>query len=231
MADNVTGNPGAGGDVIAADDVGGVKLQRVKLVLGADGVNAGDVAAGNPIPAILSAASPATTVIGTVQGGTLTKGTQGSTGFTTQALKDSGRVIVNASTAIAGVACVAVEALVALDVSRGAAATASETTHAVTANKIWRLQSLVIGIRSTAAAVLAGRFSLRYNATGACTATDPIIAEISLSSGDALVQAGREIVVPLPDCVEFSGTQQWGLTQVCNVNTGQLYASVIGFEY
>ena len=49
MADNVLITPGAG-DTIAADDVGGVKLQRVKLVLGADGVNDGDVAATNPVP-------------------------------------------------------------------------------------------------------------------------------------------------------------------------------------
>lgn len=50
MADNTTLNTGTGGDVIATDDISGVKFQRVKLVLGADGVNDGDVASGNPIP-------------------------------------------------------------------------------------------------------------------------------------------------------------------------------------
>lgn len=50
MADNTTLNPGAGGDVVAADDVGGIKYQRIKLTLGADGVNDGDVSASNPIP-------------------------------------------------------------------------------------------------------------------------------------------------------------------------------------
>lgn len=38
MADNTTLNPGVGGDVVAADDVGGVKYQRVKLDLGGDGL-------------------------------------------------------------------------------------------------------------------------------------------------------------------------------------------------
>jgi hypothetical protein len=38
------------GEVVAADDVGGVKFQRVKLVHGADGVNDGDVAEGNGLP-------------------------------------------------------------------------------------------------------------------------------------------------------------------------------------
>jgi hypothetical protein len=51
MADNTQLNSGSGGDVIASDDIGpGVKYQRVKVTLGADGVNDGDVASGNPMP-------------------------------------------------------------------------------------------------------------------------------------------------------------------------------------
>lgn len=50
MADNTQLNAGAGGDVIASDDIGGVKFQRVKLTLGGDGTNDGDVASGNPMP-------------------------------------------------------------------------------------------------------------------------------------------------------------------------------------
>jgi hypothetical protein len=45
----------ATGDIIAADEISGVKFQRIKLVLGADGVNAGDVASGNPMPVQASA--------------------------------------------------------------------------------------------------------------------------------------------------------------------------------
>lgn len=55
MADDVVLNPGTGGDTIAADDVGGIKFQRVKLTLGGEGVNAGDVSTANPVP--VSAAS------------------------------------------------------------------------------------------------------------------------------------------------------------------------------
>jgi hypothetical protein len=50
MADNITTNPGTGGDTLAADDIGGVKFPRTKLVIGADGVNDGDVSAANPMP-------------------------------------------------------------------------------------------------------------------------------------------------------------------------------------
>lgn len=49
MADNVGITPGAGATV-AADDIGGILHQRVKIVVGDDGVNAGDVSLANPIP-------------------------------------------------------------------------------------------------------------------------------------------------------------------------------------
>lgn len=51
MADNTQLPIGTlDGDVYASDDIGGVKFQRVKIIHGADGVNAGDVATGNPLP-------------------------------------------------------------------------------------------------------------------------------------------------------------------------------------
>lgn len=50
MADNTQLNTGTGGDVIATDDISGVKYQRVKIVIGADGVNDGDVSSTNAMP-------------------------------------------------------------------------------------------------------------------------------------------------------------------------------------
>jgi hypothetical protein len=49
MADNVGYTPGSGAS-IAADDIGGNLFQRVKLVHGADGINAGDVSVSNGLP-------------------------------------------------------------------------------------------------------------------------------------------------------------------------------------
>ncbi len=48
MSDDVT-LPGTGADV-ATDEIGGKHFQRIKLVHGADGTNAGDVAEANPLP-------------------------------------------------------------------------------------------------------------------------------------------------------------------------------------
>lgn len=57
MADNTIINPGSGGDTIATDDISSVKYPRVKIVLGADGVNDGDVASGNRFPCAYLAAT------------------------------------------------------------------------------------------------------------------------------------------------------------------------------
>lgn len=55
MADNTnvntgTGAAGATNVPLASDDIGGVQFPRTKIVLGADGVNDGDVSSGNPMP-------------------------------------------------------------------------------------------------------------------------------------------------------------------------------------
>jgi len=49
MADNTVLNAGTGGDTMSTDDIAGIKVQRVKVQFGVDGV-ATDVAAGTPLP-------------------------------------------------------------------------------------------------------------------------------------------------------------------------------------
>ena len=49
-ADNFVSNPGTGGSTFASDDISSVHYSRIKLIHGADGVNAGDVATANPLP-------------------------------------------------------------------------------------------------------------------------------------------------------------------------------------
>ena len=53
---------GPGGATIATDDIAGVQHQRVKITLGADGVNDGDVHSGNPIPSLAMGENPLTGV-------------------------------------------------------------------------------------------------------------------------------------------------------------------------
>jgi hypothetical protein len=64
MADNTTLNPGTGGDVISTDDLGAVKVQRVKVQIGADGA-AADVNVGNAMPIRTVASSSSVNAVST----------------------------------------------------------------------------------------------------------------------------------------------------------------------
>jgi hypothetical protein len=57
MADNVGYTEGSG-KIIATDDVAGVQHQRVKITLGGDGVDNGNISASNPLPITTSSAIP-----------------------------------------------------------------------------------------------------------------------------------------------------------------------------
>ena len=208
----------AGGDTFAADDVGGAKYMRVKSVWGADG-SVNDTSAAAPMPINVTTLP------------TLTKGTQGSTGLSVQSLKDGGRVIVNCASALSGTACVTSEALIAFNISRDGAATASATSMTVTAAKRWRIQAITVGLISTSAAVLSARFCLRMEPNGGVTGSSPIIALLPVASAPATAQQGGQMFLQIPDGLEFSGTQQIALTQLCSVTTGLVYASIVGYEY
>ena len=75
MADNTTLNPGTGGDVIATDDIGGVKYQIVKISFGALDT-ATPTSAANPLPVVQTGTHTVTGTGGTFpvtdSGGSLT---------------------------------------------------------------------------------------------------------------------------------------------------------------
>jgi len=111
MADNVPITSGSGIS-IASDDISGVQYQRVKLIIGADGTNDGDVYSANPMPVVISGSSTltitgSTTVINTVSvtGSTAIVGTVTVAGTAT--ITGSTTVIntvnVTGSTAVVGV--------------------------------------------------------------------------------------------------------------------------------
>jgi hypothetical protein len=214
---------------------------RVKLT---DGTNVGTVKAASTAAiatdtSLVAALSPNTplpagaNLIGSVNAvpPTLTKGTQGATGFSMQQLKDAGRVMFSAHTVIAGIAGVAAEATLTMISQRDGTEAATAVTNAVTAGKKLRLTHIIVGFVSTAAAVVSVRVALRMNPTGAMIVTSPIVFIVPLPSGAALAQAGNIWSVEVPEAIEFSGTQQFGLTHVGSVATYTLWASLIGYEY
>jgi hypothetical protein len=83
LADNTQLSAAVGsGDVLASDDIGGVKYPRGKIVIGADGTNDGDVSASNPLPV------KGTGTAGTANAGVLT--VQGIASMTPVQVADNG---------------------------------------------------------------------------------------------------------------------------------------------
>lgn len=223
MSDNSQGNLGAGGDLFSTDDlttqngggVAGVKIIRHKPCYGDDG-DARDVSDSFPLP---------------VKGSTLTKGTQGPTGFSVQDLKDAGRVLFSAVTPVAGTTCSAAEALMALDASKAAVALGGLSTIPVTAGKRLRITGWSAGHTSSAAAVISGRLFLRCNPSGAVVIGSPALDCIVLPSAPAVAQQGASEFHAFPEALEFSGTNQIGVSQVFSVATGLVWVSLYGYEY
>jgi hypothetical protein len=150
----------------------------------------------------------------------------------TREAKNAGRTQFSAATVIGGVAAVTTEALLSMVPVRAGAAAASATSIQATSGKTLRLVAIIFSTRSTSAAVLSGRCALRMNPSGAVVASSPILAILSCAQqAAALAEAGDTCVLPLPDGIEISGTQQVGLTQLCSAATGVVYATIIGFEY
>lgn len=99
-------NPGAGGDTAAADDVGGIKYQIVKIDVGGDGVSA-PLSTSNPIP--VSDAGGSITVDGTVaatQSGTWNVGTLSTITNVVHIDDNAGSITVDGTVAISGTVAV-----------------------------------------------------------------------------------------------------------------------------
>lgn len=222
MADNVTINAGAGGDTIAADDVGGAKYQRVKCVWGADG-SVNDTSAAAPMPINVTTLP------------TLTKGTQGSTGLSVQDLKDAGRSNI-AITCYQAAGIITTEALFgAATFSKsvdGAAATTG-IQFSVTAGKKFRIQQITVSIKNTAAAAGTAKLALRYDAAnGTITNTSPIVALLDMGSNNATVANYiGPYSMPIPDGLELSASSSFGFTSLCSAVTMLHTITLTGYEY
>ena len=102
MADNVAYTPGSG-VTVAADEVGGVLLQRVKVVTGSDGTNLGDIGPTNPMPI-----SGTVQVSGPVQiSGTVTAGAGTTVVSVTGSAQVSGTVSVSGAVQVSGTVTIA----------------------------------------------------------------------------------------------------------------------------
>lgn len=183
-----------------------------------------------PVPTV--GQSNAALLNATVVGTTLTKGTQGSTGFSVQELKDAGRTYLTLSaTAAAGVTA---ETLFSLSENKGGTVTGSIGSYTITSGKTLRIQNISVSVRAGAAAVPFSRVTLRSNTAGATTATSAVVIQCPEVFGIAATTGvGGQMSMDIPDGLEIAGngTVSIGLSHLDQATTNIINVTLTGYEY
>jgi hypothetical protein len=251
MADNTTLPTGTGGDVIRDIDRAGVKTQVTQIDVGGAASESllvrGQQVAANSIPVVFASdqsthpvaatlAAETTKVIGTVNPPAITKGTQGPTGFTVQALNDAGRNLVTYYSVIP-VLATATDTLYSLTGTKSGATVAATTTPAVvTAGKtlrITRFSASYIATATTGYAIA----RLRFNTAGVVAITNPVAATLAVGAGtpatanstgseDASIAEGKEFAAGTG-----IGISVQGFSAATAAAVGYMFVSVSGYEY
>lgn len=230
---------GAGGtfanQILPTKNTDGISSQAIKPASTA--AVAGDQAAvvalhpSSPLPT-------GTNKVGTVDLATAAatgKGVQGANGVPTQDLKDAGRVNI-AITCYQAAGVITTEALfAAATFSRSADGAAASTGQqfTVTGGKRFRLQSIVVCLKNTAAAAGTSKLVLRYAAAGGTiTTASPILAVLDM--GTNMTVAGAYIdptEMALPDGVELLPASTFGFTNLAGAVTMLHTITLTGYEY
>lgn len=200
----------------------GAGTAQIGLVKVSDGTNTAVVTAGGA----LNVAAP-----------TLTKGTQAATGWSTQALKDSGRVNIMWTLEFSPAAIA--EALMTMTESRDGAAVTTFTTKVVTSGKRLHITSWNMCVENTLGVnPKRAKLRMRFNTAGAVTTASPLQANLIASVATAVNTVGTTALDDFPDGIEYlgDGTKQIGFTLefpdwVTAAQTGKVYVTIFGFEY
>lgn len=163
------------------------------------------------------------------------KGTQGAVGMAVQDLKDAGRVNV-AITCYQAAGIITTEALFASATFSRSADGATATTgqqFTVTAGKRFRIQSIVVGIKNTAAAAGVSKLVLRYlGAGGTISNSSPIAAILDMGSNGVVAGAYiGPVAMTIPEGMEFIASSTFGFTSLCGAVTMLHTITLIGYEY
>lgn len=155
----------------------------------------------------------------------LNKGTQGSTGYSVQALKDAGRSFVGLSINFANT--VTTEALLSVNINAGGTVTTA-TSYTVTAGKILVVQNITYTITDNTASCL-NTINLRSGPT--VTVTSPVYATLAMSPNSATHNFSTALSMDFPDGIMFQGGSQIALSTVADVTSCQQTISLVGYEY
>lgn len=167
---------------------------------------------------------------------TLTKGTQSATGFSTQDLKDAGRVALSFYAVAAAAGTTTTETAITLTKSSGTSATTTGTSFVVTNGKRFRITQIFVSTRGNSTATIqTTTFNLRINTAGAVTTSSTPIVLAARSATPATASAYDRAQITIPDGYEIlgDGTLQFGITAAATyvTNAPTWDVNIVGFEY
>lgn len=167
--------------------------------------------------------------LGVVTQQSLTKGTQGANGVSTQDLKDAGRTAIVLS--VTAVASVTTEAMFTLNIWKAGTVT-SATSYTVTAGKTFRIQAIQFGVRfttpSTTVTFASTTFVVRQGA-GSVTATSNVLHQDSkLAASNAPVPNSD---LPIPDGLELPAGTTIGVSHLASAATLSEDVAIFGYLY
>ena len=170
-----------------------------------------------------------------VQQAAITKGTQGTTGVTTQDLKDSGRVsvIVTCYRAAGIITTEGLFAAATFSQTRDAATPTTGQQFTITAGKRFRIQAVECSLFGNAAAAVTSKIALRAApAAGVISNTSAIIGLWDIGSNNTAT--GNYIgptFLDIPDGLELLPGYAYGFTNLSNAATVLHTIALIGYEY
>jgi hypothetical protein len=166
----------------------------------------------------------------------LTKGTQGSTGVSNQALKDAGRNVSNFFMA-SQILTTGTDTLQSLTgYKSGAAVTATTTPAVVTTGKTYRITSIQLTYVAVSAAGSA-QFTLRANTGGTVVIGSPAVASWQIGAESATAGIAQTMDISFSDGLEFAAGTGIGISMVGLNTTGGNAAAgygkitINGYEY
>lgn len=207
-------------------------MADVKQQLADATVKPASTAAAAADPSLVVALSPNSPVVQA----TLTKGTQGATGVTTQDLKDSGRVAIafTAEFSPTGTA----EAMLTMSVSKDGAGVTTGTSYAITSGKRLRITSISMTVENTlGTSIQRAYLRQRFAATGGALTSSPLQVTMA-AAASGTVKSMASNFDDIPDGLEYlgDGTRAigWSMTApdwVTASATSKVYVTILGFEY
>jgi hypothetical protein len=216
--DDVTLDAMSGGSVIATDEIASKHYQRVKLIHGADGVNAGDVSSANGLPIQVLNIAAGDNNIGNVD----IVSSALPTGASTAALQTTGNTALTAiQTAVEIIDNAISGSEMQVDIVSSALPTgaATETTLSSLNGKVTACNTGAVVVSSSALPSGASTAAKQPALGIAGTASADVITVQGITSMTPLLVNGSGVTQPVSGTVAISGTVTVGSHAVTNAGT------------